>query len=249
AFARVSLISPVLYDLDDRQSVSIGALQPGETLELFFNRKNGLGENWSSVTVDPASVPAGWVVEGPSVLPESIGLKISVPSTEIERVQSLRFSFVSAQGASETINLSLTIRNDLLQFSVVPLSNDINQGQSAVFVFRVLNQSLASHSFVLSSTLPDSSFKSRVFSLEGVGSEKSQVDLNLVVVPNTYGHRDFSFRAVSRLNDKTLDLFNETLTVHPTLKGKYHAGQFGLPVLLPNLNMFYFFNAFVSLLQ
>ncbi|MDO8625383.1 MAG: hypothetical protein Q7R47_04845, partial [Candidatus Diapherotrites archaeon] len=126
AFARVSLISPVLYDLDDRQSVSIGALQPGETLELFFNRKNGLGGTWERLLV--SSVPNGWVVSEPQVLPESIGVKISVPVQALEAVQSLSFSFSGSTVQPESVNLRLTVRNDLLQFSVVPLSNDINLG-------------------------------------------------------------------------------------------------------------------------
>jgi hypothetical protein len=182
------------------------------------------------------------------VLPESIGVRIAVPASQPEAVQSLSFVF-SGNGSSETVNLSLTVKNGLLAFAVVPSTNHIKLGQSAVFAFRVVNQSLAPHSFVISSTLPDSSFKPVTLSLDGAGSDKSAQDRDLVVTPNTYGHRDFSFRMTSNLNAKTLDVFNETLTVDPTLGGKYRAGAFGLPVLVPSLNVFYFFNAFIGLLQ
>jgi len=69
------------------------------------------------------------------------------------------------------------------------------------------------------------------------------------VNPKVYGKRDFSFRVISKVNERSLAVFNESLTVQPTLSGKFESGLFGLPVLLPNLNVFYFFNGLASLLR
>ncbi len=249
ASATVSVISPVVKTLSNNESFELGSVQPGETLELFFNKRTGSGGSFSNVRVDASTVPAGWIVSQPELLPESIGLKVSIPSDETERVQNLRFVFSTNENVMESVELGLNVRYDLIQFQLVPVDNDVSLGENAVFSFRAVNQSLAKHSFAVFSTLPDSSFEKQSFSLTGALGDLPNIDTNLVVSPKVYGKRDFSFRVVSMQNEKTLDQFNEVMTVHPTLEGKFNSGLFGLPVLAPNLNVFYFFNALASLFQ
>ncbi|MBS3061217.1 MAG: hypothetical protein J4215_01380 [Candidatus Diapherotrites archaeon] len=249
AFARVSLISPLVKTLENNESLNLGSMQPGEELEVFFNYRTGANSFWKSISADSSTVPSGWSVGQSQVLAESIGFKISVPASETERVQSLRLVFSDDAGLSESVNLVVAVRNDLVRFEVGPIKNNLVLGQKAVFSFRAVNQSLASHSFVVSSTLPDSSFKAKTFVLGGANSDSAVIDQELEVFPKVYGKRDFSFRMVSVQNQKTLDQFNETLMIKPTLVGKFDSGLFGLPVLSPNLNVFYFLNGLASLFQ
>ncbi len=252
-FAGVTLVSPVPVTLPNGGSTDLGSIQPGETLELFFSLRDGKGGFWSDAELDSGSLPDGWTLTGPERFAESLGFKVLVNPDERERVVPLVFRFWKTASAgelapSESVTVVLLVRNDLVSFQVVSENDRIRLGDEAVFVFRAVNESLAPHSFEVSSSLANFEFRPFSVSLSGVNSDSAVFEQQLVVAPKVYGKRDFSFRVVSKENHRVLEQFNHSLIVEPTLRGKFQSGLFGFPVLAPSLNMFYFLNALVSFL-
>lgn len=246
SLATVTLVSPVSKQLEDYSSFRVGSLAPGESLELIVAKKTGSGTLFDSVSLDPASVPAGWTVSSSESFAESLGLKIVVSPSETERIVSLKLVLSQNGSAAQSVNLLFVIRNNLSRFEIVSDQSEILVGETASYQVRGVNESLAGHSFELRSSLSSSEFAPIPVSLGPANSDGSIVSIPVLVHPKSYGVRDFSFEFVSNLNQKTVSVSNESLLVKPTLAGKFESGLFGLPVLLPTLNAFYFFNALVG---
>jgi hypothetical protein len=249
--ASIALVSPVSQKLNAGTALDIGSAMPGESVELVFSNDDGKGGLWNQLEVVRESIPSNWKVFEPELFVESLVLKITIPPAETEKLQSIgvRLSDARNPADAEEVSLRLLVKNNLLSASFSPLQESVLLGQKASYRVVLVNNSIASNTVTIRSSLPSFWFEPVMLSLDPKPNASAMQELTLDVYPRTYGIKNFSFRVDSELSQKTIVSYPTDLLVKPTLEGKFQSGLFGFPFFSPNLSPFYFFNALLGSLQ
>lgn len=251
ASALVSLVSPVAQQLEPNSSFSLGSIMPGETLELVFSNDDGKNGVWNKVEIAEGSLPSSWIVKEPEVFAESLAISIMVPTTEVEKLQSIRVRLSDARNPlhAQEVSLKVLVKNDLLSASFSPLQESVPLGKRALYKLVLVNNSLAPHTVAVRSSMPSFWFQPLAVTLPPKPNPAARQEFQLEVYPKAYGLKNFSFFVDSALNEKRLASVPFDLLVRPTLAGKFQSALFGFPFFSPNLSPFYFFNALLGSLQ
>ena len=239
--ASIDLVEPKATTVLANTTVTLGSAQPGETVRLVIAK--GLGRNkWQDLRIDSDSLPSGWTYEK-QVQDQSFIVLVKIPSTAGSDSYNLHFT-VSSESLSESFNALVLVKTDLLTVSMTDLLQSTQVGEAGVFKISFQNTSIAQHTVMIFSDLPSPWFA--VQTIEILPGEFKQ--LNLPVTTRVYGIRDFSFTVESKLNSMKKQ-FPATLTIHPTLKGKFAATFYGFPFLSISLLPYYLIDGFLSLVQ
>jgi hypothetical protein len=225
-------------------------MAPGETLELIFSNKTGKDFSWDKAKFE-TKFPEKWVAVDSNSFGETLVLKLTVPPTEKETAQNIKINFLNFKDdkKNESLNLVIFIKKKLVNVAISNLQLETKVNEPIEYSLTLSNDSIASHSVRISSTLPKFWLDDTIINLNGKNSKDSIKEIKLKITPRSYGNKDFSITVESALNGNSIDFFNARLTVDSTLKGKYAASLFGFPVLTPTLWPFYLMNSLLSLLK
>lgn len=245
AFAAVYIVEPVDTAVLPAGSDSIyfGKVARGETLNIVVKKKSGTGPEWDSLSVDMSLLPQGWSSKTVETDKTLIAM-ISIPKNAATSTQRIKFTAAnsSEQAFAESVYATVSVNESLLDASFENLGLDAIVGEAAKFVLVLNNDSIAKHSVVVQSNLPDYWFSARAIELAPL--ETSVIELD--VMPYYYGEKKFSFSVHSALNSKSFS-FPARLSVKPTLAGMYRAGLAGFPVFSPGMFPYYIISGFLSL--
>lgn len=240
-FADIEMLQPFYSKIENNQTIEIGAMQPGETLELVFYKKT-FNFVFDSIWLDESLLPPNWDYSVDDY-DQTFNVTLYVPFDEVERIQKLNF-IVSAKGITQRFSLILKIKKNLLETTIDKTSDEITLGESSKYKISIINNSIASHSIRIYNDLP--SLWADTIDISLRPQEKKVVEL--IVFPSVYGNKSFHFEIYSVENRTIIDTFNINLNVKPSLKGKFFAVFSGFPFFSLSLMPYMLFDGFLALL-
>lgn len=245
ALAAVYIVEPVDRAVlpADSEAVFFGKVARGETMNVVIKKKSGTGPEWNSLSVDLSILPQGWSSKTLETDKTLIAM-ISIPkdaATSTQRIKLIAGNS-SEPAFDQGFYATVSVNESLLDASFENLGLDATVGKAARFTLVLNNDSIASHTVSVESTLPAYWFPARAIELAPLEARTVELD----VVPYYYGEKNFSFSVHSSLNGKSFS-FPATLGVKPTLAGMYRAGLAGFPVFSPGMLPYYVISGFLSL--
>src|SRR3989338_1641964 len=243
--AEIGLVSPVEYKASHQETVALGSLQAGETLELIVSRSTGPESvPWKQAIVEPKFIPVGWRAEDYGLVGKIFLVKIFVPLTALPGEYSFRVKLLSGSEdySNEVFDALIQVERGLVKANIANLKRLTAQDQPVSFKLSLLNDSIAQHSVSVESTLGLNWFKPVQLSLK----PRSTLDYTLTVNPVVASRAPFSFSVRSLVSSQPVNRFDAVLEVRPTLQGKLEAASYGFPFYTYSLAPFYFLNALLA---
>ncbi|MFH0714749.1 MAG: hypothetical protein V1847_03280 [Candidatus Diapherotrites archaeon] len=242
ALAEIQLIYPVEQTVESGQVIDLNVMQPGETLKLIFNANivTQKADRWSSIEI--SNLPEQWRGEIVSQQnPNTLVVDIFVPSNAQPSTYSFNVILKDeAQNVSETVEVIVGIRSNLLSFSIDNAQPKTIAGETVIVKLTANNDSVAAHPIRIDSTLPAPWMRGMEISLE----PKSFQTIELNIVPQASGKKNFQISILDGNSRQILKSFDMQLEATPTLKSKYEASLYGFPFFSPGLLPYYLINAF-----
>ena len=245
--ASISLIKPFEQEIASGDQIELGEIAVGETLELIVSTDSGTEIEWNAIEIAKALLPKNWVVEKSVFYGETVGIKLIVPRNASEGLQNINVKVFSKEKPEffEEFSAIVFIKSNLLSVQINNLKQETRVNHSVEYKVFLLNDSIAEHKVIVSSTLPSYWFKEKEIKLK----PKELKELIVTVNPKTYGIKKFNFIIVSKLNASEIKSAQAELIVNPTLESKYSNSFYGLPFFSPTLFPYYLINSFISLIK
>jgi hypothetical protein len=246
-FADIQLIKPVQATLSHGDSLDLGEISRGETLELLISTESGKpGIEWDSVHAVRDLLPTEWKQEKAEVFGQTILLKVLVPKKApigMQRIKVRAYDSSFPEGG-EDFYVNVFVKPNLVTVNFDSLKKESIVNQEVVFNVTLFNESIADHSVMISSSLPFYWFKPLTVKIPA----KEIKNVELKVNPLVYGLKEFQFVFTSKENGSEIGRFNAELNVSPTLESKYSGSLYGFPFYSISLLPYYLVNSFLSLL-
>ena len=246
--ADVQILSPVESTLDNGASIQAGFVSPNQTFELIFSDNSGFGFEWDRLNVSQESLPDGWELVGTEATDTSLIAKIKIPKNAQPNfyVLNLAFSNTKQPIIKESVNVQVVVKQNLLDVSFARQSEESFSivGGQVLYKAVISNSSIVPHELTIVSTLPPNWFIEKTVTVK----PNSVLEENLIVVPQVYGKRNFSFQADSANEGAVIKTFSSELNVRPTLKGKFASTFIGFPFFTFSLLPFQLLQSFISLI-
>ncbi|MBI4043947.1 MAG: hypothetical protein HY393_04045 [Candidatus Diapherotrites archaeon] len=248
AFADIFMVNPVSQRVVSGTELDVGAIQPGQELELIISKDSfyGKASGWIQAFVVPESLPAGWVKKDSELRGETLIVRVLPPLNAPEQVYVFDVRVLSSSPGvgDERVRVSLGVRRDLLKAVMPELKKSTSVDAPAQFPLNIINNSVSRERVFISSNIPRSWFKP----LEAELESNSLRELELEVSPKVHGVKDFVFTVQPASNPSVSHVFNATVEVHPTLKNKYSTSLYAFPFYTISILPYYLVNSFLSLL-
>ncbi|MEM4272584.1 MAG: hypothetical protein QXH30_03250 [Candidatus Bilamarchaeaceae archaeon] len=168
----IQMIEPALTEISEGETIDIGTMGPGQTIELQLFPKvyeggiNGIGGNYDLAYA--ANLPAGWSSKQSKLYGNPLQVTITAdPYTEVGTY--LIPIVVEDEGNGEGLGkvrfyARIEVSEDVMDFSVSPLSRKVGIGQPARFEITINNKGNAGDTFrVSSSGVPKWEFTKMVY--------------------------------------------------------------------------------------
>ncbi|MCX6798599.1 MAG: hypothetical protein NTW59_00705 [Candidatus Diapherotrites archaeon] len=188
--AEVFLIEPVDTKLSDSGEAFFGQMACGETMRVIVNKKSGMGAPWDEIAVDPSTLPPGWKAVATET-DKTLIAEITAPANAIVSTQRLRFVLSNSSQPpffAESFFGSVSVRENLLAVTIENLQQRTVVGSTVQFRLNLNNDSIASNTVLVRSSLPEYWFKPVEVELQ----PKESKTLALDVFVFSYGERQFS---------------------------------------------------------
>ncbi|PIU21601.1 MAG: hypothetical protein COT15_01440 [Candidatus Diapherotrites archaeon CG08_land_8_20_14_0_20_34_12] len=238
AFADVKLLEPTVKQLSSGETTLLGNAQPGETVTIVVSKQYTNG-SWDSILLDDKTLPLFWNYSIEE-FDKSFTINLMIPKASDARTQNIRF--IAKNNLIEDIfTVQIVVTNTLLKCGIASLNKTILVGETTTFALKCVNDSIAEHSLEVKSNLPTHWFKPLTITMKPNTSQEYQLEVR----PQGYGKYDFKFNADSKLNNNS-SIFDASLTVNPTLKGKFFSVISGLPFTAPSIITFYLIDAILT---
>lgn len=245
AFASVEMTFPEKAVLEDSGSVQAGTVSPGQSFDLVFSDNSGGEFEWDSIELVRSSLPANWVVLPAQKTDSSIALTITVPLNEQENTRVLKVRLSNSnQGVSEQIGVVVSVKKSLVNVSFARVSQDTpySIGDKIKYTVTASNSSIARDSVLIGANLPSTWFVARRINLK----PKDSAIIEIVVVPQSYGKRTFSFSGFLSSKNAYISSFATEVEIIPTLKGKFSATSSGFPFFTFSLLPFQLIDSIIA---
>ncbi|MFH1391344.1 MAG: hypothetical protein ABIH20_03480 [Candidatus Diapherotrites archaeon] len=247
AFAEVNVLYPVEATLQNGNTIQAGSVGPNQVFELIFSDNSGHGFEWDTVTVNEASLPAGWTIVSQNNTDTSLIVNIGVPKNAQPNFYVIELSLSNSNNPAvkDSVSVSVVVKQNLLDVSFIrpSIENVSVVGESVFYKGVVSNSSIAPQKIVFSSDVPSNWFESIVFEADPNSMEEIELELN----PKSYGKHYFSFQVLDE-ESTIIKSYSSELNVHPTLKGKFSSAFSGFPFFTFSLVPFQLLASFISLI-
>lgn len=245
AAADVAMTYPLESTVKNGGFFDAGFVAPGQTFDLVFSDNSGYDFEWDSFSL--STLPIGWQLVSTQRTDTSLVARVKVPASARSSLYTIVASFSSAlqPGASESANVRVIVKKNLLDASIVRRSSDERffVGGKAIYTLTLSNSSIAPETIRVSSNLPGNWFSGKSIVIKP-GSVQG---LELEVVPNASGKVPFTFQVVAGEDNLIIQTFSSELNVRPTLRGKFGSAMSGFPFFTISLLPFQLFDSFFSL--
>jgi len=244
SYAAIYMVEPKDIRLSANEEAFLGKAAVGETVKIVIKKKNDSQLEWNQLSVNQLLLPQYWETETQETDKTLIAF-VKIPANATVSTQRLQLaaSNSSLPSAGESFFATVAVNESLLSVSIEKLNQGTILGSPASFDLVLNNDSIAEHSLLVESTLPDYWFRQETIVL--LPLEKRTVELP--VMPYSYGEKNFSF-IVSSMHNSRQFAFAEKIGVKPTLLGVYSAPSAGFAFFSPALIPYYLINALLSLI-
>lgn len=155
----VQMIEPMLMEISDGQTVDLGVMGPGQTVEFQLHPKvykggiHGIGGNYDLAYAGP--LPQGWSSQKSQLYGSPLQVKITADPHAEEGAYTIPV-VVEDEGNGEelgtlTFYARVEVSEDVMDFSVSPQRRTVGIGQPARFEILVNNRGSAGDTFRISS--------------------------------------------------------------------------------------------------
>ena len=248
ASADVLVTSPIEKRMLTNERLELGSISPGETLIIGINSDTGYAtkQKWSRAEFVSDTIPSDWQYTNSKYLADVFTLELKIPEDAEKGAYNIKIRLTDAKrnNPDEFIQLLFYVEGNLLTTDISDLRQDVVVGTEAKFRLTIINDSIAEHKILISSSLPSYWFAEQ----EITAKPKTILTKTLKINPKVYGAKQFDFYVISKPAGTRIATFNAQLNVFPTPPSKFAAGFNGLAFFTPNTLISYFINAFISLL-
>lgn len=158
AIFSIQMIEPALTDITDGETIDLGAIGPGQTVELQLHPKvyeggiHGIGGNYDLAYA--TGLPAGWTSQKSKLYGSPLQVKITADKHAEEGLYTIPV-VVEDEGNGEelgtlTFYVRIEVSEDVMDFSVSPAEKTVGIGQPARFEITVSNTGSAGDTFRVS---------------------------------------------------------------------------------------------------
>lgn len=156
----IQMIEPALTEISEGETIDIGTMGPGQTIELQIHPKvytggvNGIGGTYDRAYA--TNLPPGWTAKPSKLYGNPLQVTITAdPYTEVGTYTIP--VVVEDEGNGEKLGnvrfyVRIEIREDVMDFTVSPQSKRVGIGQPAQFQITVNNKGNAGDTFRISAT-------------------------------------------------------------------------------------------------
>ncbi|MBN2121624.1 hypothetical protein JW721_01010 [Candidatus Micrarchaeota archaeon] len=155
----LQMIEPILTEISDGQTIELGTMGPGQTVELQLHPKvyeggiHGIGGNYDLAYA--GSLPQGWSSQKSKLYGSPLQVKITADPYADEGTYTLPI-LVEDEGNGEelgtiTFYVHVEISTDVMDFSVSPSERTVGIGHPARFEILINNHGNAGDTFSISS--------------------------------------------------------------------------------------------------
>ncbi|MEW6721696.1 MAG: hypothetical protein AB1324_00375 [Candidatus Micrarchaeota archaeon] len=232
--AAIDLESPERNGVREGDTVDLGTIGPGQTVELLIDRRvteGGIyGEGGFYDQVRVQGLPAGWTAEDSKLYQDPLRVTITAdpdsPEGEYTALVTVMDEGDGEELGNVTFKVKMRITWDVLDFDVSPAYLDVGPGQPARFAITIRNKASTSDVFTVSSIgakrwefikpvfVPAHSSKTIYYEI--VGGEEEAYKATI--------------RVQSQASENIADERNVTLFIHSGLLGDYRATNNGVAV-------------------
>lgn len=248
AWADAYLVDPVVEKAKPRETIDIGRISPGESVDVIFNKNAGYGKDieWKQARISNTHMVYGFVTRDSEVGTDSLITHVQTSSITPEGVYDFSLELVGEENVlvNETYTLRVTVQKKLLNgsLSANQLSGGVNE--PSTFTVLVVNDSSAPARVEVTPALPQIWASARTTTIEA----HSFVEVPITVTPRFAGPKTFDIKLTNLDSGETVSTLKGTIVANPTLKDRYAAGLYGFPFFSISLVANYLVNAFVSFL-
>jgi len=230
----VQMVAPFQQTVNTGDEIYIGAIGPGQTLEVRINpivTEGGIyGAGGSYDFADVTSKPALWSSTGSTQYQDPLQVKITADKDAPEGTYRANITVSDENNGEELGNVTFTVRMnitwDVLDVSVTPSSIMTGPGQPARFTITVQNKGSASDAFTVSSNGTKKwSFEKPIY----VPAKSSRA----IVYEMTGFEEEFYKPTIRVVSDSSPNIFKEknvTMTVQSGLIGDYKSTSNGVMI-------------------
>ncbi len=241
------VVDPVVQKAKPFDTINIGGVSPGETIELILNKNAGYGKDadWTQAVLQNTHQDDGISTRDSEIKTDSLIAFIQTSPLTPPGEYRLPLTLMGNTGelVEEHYTLLFRVEDDLFSssLSVSQLSGKVNE--PSTFNVLLVNDSSARVTVRVTPVLPSSWEKTIDVEMKPHSFMEAQVD----VTPRFAGPKTFDID-VSRVDNGTnLETLNGTIVATPTLRDRYAAGLYGFPFFTVSLVANYLVNAFISL--
>ena len=223
----LQMVEPVLTDISEGETIDMGTMGPGQTVEIQLHPKvyeggiHGIGGNYDRAYI--SDLPQGWTSTPSKLYGDPLQVKITADPYTEEGIYTIPV-IVEDEGDGEqlgtiTFDLRIKISEDVMDISVYPTEKSAGIGQPARFQITINNRGNAGDTFKVNAEgvskweftkllyIPPKSSKTITYEVAGFEEETYST---LVTVESSASSRVSAFQAI-------------TLYVYPDLLSDYKA--------------------------
>ena len=234
----VSLLEPIEKEVGD-ESVLLGAVAPGQTLELKFSRDTGVlaainpatkkNALWDQASVVKLTLPEGWTSKDSLKYENPLTVYVTVSPTAEKRQYTFSVVFLDEYEGTPTAvtRFKVDVDPDVVELSLDKPTVTAGVGQPALFLLRAKSRSIASDTFVIKATgLPyDWQFK-KTFFLPHEGEQ----EVFFEVVGNIQKEVSFSINVTSLSSPAVVKKLDAKVVTTSDLLQDAKSASLGLPL-------------------
>ena len=154
----IQMVEPILTDISEGETVDLGTIGPGQTIEVQIHPKvyeggiHGIGGNYDQAYA--TNLPTGWTTQASKLYGNPLQVKITAGPYTGEGTYTIPVKIEDEGNGEElgvlTFNVRLTVSEDVMAFSVKPTETTTGVGQPARFEITIDNTGTAGDTFKVS---------------------------------------------------------------------------------------------------
>lgn len=218
--ARIEIVKPNYYELQDGDIIELGEIMQGQEIELVFDKKTGRGTDWEDAIIEGEG---NWTTTK-QIWPDSIILKIQNP--KIIENKEMKIKLISYErNESEEIIIKIKTRKDLIKSALDELLKETQETKKVEYELTIINETIAKEEIEITSNLPQHWMKTQKIELLPLQEKK----IKLIIEPKIAGTRNFHINLKSTKTNYEQE-FTATINNTTSIKQKMETTKYGLPI-------------------
>ncbi|MFH1200002.1 MAG: hypothetical protein V1708_02955 [Candidatus Micrarchaeota archaeon] len=238
--AHVAVTDPVSSQIMQGGSIDLGAVGPGQRIEIEITRKlgeldiEGKEKHWERLVVLKDSLPLHWTAQDSQYYEEKMKAFVLVPSDAADGEYEFALQAIDQYGGTPPLDFraKVKITRDVFSFRILQDRVSAGAGQPALYTMTLINTGSASDAFEVeaASGLPSEwMYKKKVFV-----PHNSQKQLQYEVIATDQGEFRVGFKATSVSSERITATATAGLSAYSSLMEDAKAASRGV-LLFPGI--------------